>query len=557
MRLMFHNRAGPQRPARTPLSRTWPRTWPRTWLVAAGVALAAAPAVLQAQRPAPAYAASSASAAAVEAALRSEGGPRDVRAFYKARGYRPLWIRGAILGAEADRFLDLVATADVDGLDPDDYRPQALADAIAEARTGAPEALAKAEMLLSRRFAAYVRDVRKQRPAAMHYVEKPLAPTVPKVRDVLDAAAAASSLRHHLDDIGWMHPIYGKLRNALAAAAAGAPPRSHAPFPAGPTLGLGATGARVALLRERLDLERDGPFDASVASALRRFQAVNGLPQDGRLGPRTLAALNGVAPAATGASPEQQQLLRINLQRARALPADRRGRHILVDAASARLYAYENGQFRDTMRVVVGKPSEQTPMMAGVIRFAMVNPYWNIPPDLVRKRVAAGVLEHGEGFLRAKHYQILSDWSDRARVVDPAMVDWKAVLDGKMDLRVRQLPNPENAMGKMKFMFPNALGIYLHDTPEKDLLRKAERQFSSGCVRLEDAPRLARWLFGKPLKVTAGPPESRVDLPRPVPVYITYLTAAPEGRGIAFRSDVYGRDGAQMARAKDRMFAGR
>lgn len=549
MRLMFHNRAGPQRPARSPL--------PRTLLVAAGVALAATPTVLQAQRPAPAYASSAASAAAVEAALRSEGGPRDVRAFYKARDYRPLWIHGATLGAEADRFLDLLATAEVDGLDPDDYRPDSLAEVIAEARTGSPEALAEAEMLLSRRFAAYVRDVRKQRPAAMHYVEKPLAPTVPKVRDVLDAAAAAPSLRQHLDEIGWMHPIYGSLRNALAAAAAGGPARSHVPIPAGPTLGLGATGERVALLRERLDLERDGPFDASVASALRRFQAAHGLPQDGRLGPRTLAALNGPIPAARGASPEQQQLLRINLQRARALPADRHGRHILVDAASARLYAYENGRVRDTMRVVVGKPSEQTPMMAGVIRFAMVNPYWNIPPDLVRKRVAAGVLEHGEGFLREKQYQILSDWSDNARVVDPALVDWHAVRDGRQELRVRQLPSPENAMGKMKFMFPNALGVYLHDTPEKDLLRKAERQFSSGCVRLEDAPRLARWLFGKPLEVPAGPPESRVDLPRPMPVYITYLTAAPEGRGIAFRADVYGRDGAQMARAKDRMFAER
>jgi len=547
MRLMFHHRAGPQRPARTFLSRTW--------LVAATAALVAAPAVLQAQRPDPLY--SSASVAAVEAALRSEGGPRDVRAFYKARGYRPLWIRGATLGSEADRFLDLVATAAVEGLDPDDYRPRALAEAIGEARLGAPEALARAEMLLSRRFADYVCDVRKQRAAAMHYVEKPLAPRVPKAREVLDAAAAAPSMRQHLDDIGWMHPIYGKLRNALAAALADAPARSHAPLPAGPTIGLGATGERVALLRERLDMDRDGPFDASVASALRRFQAGNGLPQDGRLGPRTLAALNGAAPARVRASPEQQQLLRINLQRARALPADPRGRHILVDAASARLYTYENGQVRDTMRVVVGKPSEPTPMMAGMVRFAMVNPYWNIPPDLVRKRVATGVLEHGEGFLREKHYEILSDWSDTARVVDPAMVDWKAVLDGRQELRVRQLPSPENAMGKMKFMFPNALGVYLHDTPEKDLLRKTERQFSSGCVRLEDAPRLARWLFGKPLVVPPGEPESRVDLPQPVPVYITYLTAAPEGRGIAFRTDVYHRDGVQLAGAKDRIFAGR
>ncbi|MDB5698809.1 MAG: murein L,D-transpeptidase, partial [Alphaproteobacteria bacterium] len=455
-----------------------------------------------------------------------------------------------------DRLLALIETAQVEGLDPNDYRPEALAEAIAEARTGSPEALAKAEMLLSRRFAAYVRDVRKQRAVPMHYVEKPLAPTVPKGREVLDAAAAAPSLQQHLDTIGWMHPIYGKLRDALAASAAGAPARSSTPIPAGPTLGLGANGERVVLLRERLRLDPDGAFDSSVASALRRFQAANGLPQDGRLGPRTLAALNG-ASLRSSASPEQQLLLRINLERARALPAIPRGRHLLVDAAAARLYLYENGQVRDSMRVVVGKPSEQTPMMAGVVRFAMINPYWNIPPDLVRKRVAAGVLTQGEGFLREKHYQILSDWSDRARVVDPALVDWNAVAQGRLDLRVRQLPSPENAMGKMKFMFPNALGVYLHDTPDKDLLRKSERQFSSGCVRLEDAPRLARWLFGRPLVVPSGEPETRVDLPEPVPVYITYLTAAPEGRGIAFRSDVYNRDGLRMAGSQDRSFAGR
>jgi murein L,D-transpeptidase YcbB/YkuD len=127
-------------------------------------------------------------------------------------------------------------------------------------------------------------------------------------------------------------------------------------------------------------------------------------------------------------------------------------------------------------------------------------------------------------------------------------VDWKAVAAGRQELPVRQVPGRDNAMGKMKFMFPNDLGIYLHDTPEKELFRKADRRFSSGCVRVEDAPRLAKWLFGKPLPVKAGGREQRVNLPEPVPVYITYLTAAPEGQTIAFRPDVYNRDQAQMAR---------
>ena len=102
-------------------------------------------------------------------------------------------------------------------------------------------------------------------------------------------------------------------------------------------------------------------------------------------------------------------------------------------------------------------------------------------------------------------------------------------------------------MGKVKFMMPNELGIYLHDTPERELLKKADRRFSSGCVRVEDAQRLARWLFGKPLPAQSTKPDQRVDLPQPVPVYITYLTAMPEGQTVVYRADVYNRDGAQLA----------
>jgi murein L,D-transpeptidase YcbB/YkuD len=142
---------------------------------------------------------------------------------------------------------------------------------------------------------------------------------------------------------------------------------------------------------------------------------------------------------------------------------------------------------------------------------------------------------------------VLSDWSERARTIDPATVDWQAVAAGRRELRVRQLPGPDNAMGRMKFMFPNDLGIYLHDTPDRNLLREEARLFSSGCVRVEDAPRLARWLFGRMPEPSSRQPEQNVQLLQPVPVYITYLTAAPEGDGVVVRHDVYGRDLAQMA----------
>ncbi|MEO0033607.1 MAG: hypothetical protein RIS94_3365 [Pseudomonadota bacterium] len=237
-------------------------------------------------------------------------------------------------------------------------------------------------------------------------------------------------------------------------------------------------------------------------------------------------------------------VLRTNLERLRALPGPEQKRYVLVDAAGARLWMMEGGQSAGTMKVVVGKPDMPTPMMAGMLRTAMLNPYWNIPPDLVRMRIAPNVIDKGLGYLRAKGYEVLSDWSDAAAPADPALVDWQAVAAGLRDVRVRQRPGGDNFMGRVKFQFPNDQGIYLHDTPEKGLMKEDERQRSSGCVRLEDAPRLGRWLLGRPLPRAGKAPEQRIELPRPVPVYITYLTAVPQGDGtVAFRSDPYNRDG--------------
>lgn len=245
-----------------------------------------------------------------------------------------------------------------------------------------------------------------------------------------------------------------------------------------------------------------------------------------------------------GADP---QLLRLNLERARALPSGNQ-RHIIVNATAARLNAYENGEIVDSMRVVVGKPKNPTPMMAGYIRFTTLNPYWYVPPDLAAERIAPNVLKSGISYLRAQGYQVMSNWYDEATAVDPATIDWQAVADGTRQVHIRQSPGPANAMGEMKFMFPNAQGIYLHDTPQKELLSEPARMFSGGCVRLEDAARLAAWMYGRPLKAISTTPELRVDLPKPVPVFITYLTAMPSGPEIATFPDVYGRDRDELAR---------
>jgi murein L,D-transpeptidase YcbB/YkuD len=237
---------------------------------------------------------------------------------------------------------------------------------------------------------------------------------------------------------------------------------------------------------------------------------------------------------------EEARVVRANLDRLRWLPADPGERYILVDAAVAQLTMVEHGRATGTMRVIVGKPGMATPMLAGLIRYAAYNPYWNLPPDLSAQR-ALRVLHDGPGVLASERLEILADWSPEAAVLDPASVDWRAMGAGQLGRRLRQLPGKRNMMGSVKFMLPNPLGIYLHDTPDKAAFQQTARRLSSGCVRVEDPARLAAWLFGKTPEPT-GLAEERIDLPRPVPVYVVYLTAAPEAGKVALRPDPEGRD---------------
>jgi murein L,D-transpeptidase YcbB/YkuD len=189
--------------------------------------------------------------------------------------------------------------------------------------------------------------------------------------------------------------------------------------------------------------------------------------------------------------------------------------------------------------------------MAGLIRYASLNPYWNLPPDLIRKR-AGNAARRGPGIITGERLQVLSDWTPQARELAPGQVDWRAVAAGRRFVNLRQRPGPGNMMGRIKFMMPNDLGVYLHDTPLRDLLRRADRHESSGCVRLEDAPRMARWLFEGNVPHAAGAAEQRVDLPAPVPVYLAYFTVLPSPDGVVFQADVYGRDRAAAPRSPPR-----
>jgi len=229
-----------------------------------------------------------------------------------------------------------------------------------------------------------------------------------------------------------------------------------------------------------------------------------------------------------------------NLDRARSIPAS--GRFMIVDSATQLLTLYENGRPVDSMKVIVGTNELPTPLIASIMYYVTFNPYWHAPDHLVRKTIAPNVLNRGAAYLKANGYHVIDEWSENPKIIDPASVDWKAAAAGKVHLRVRQDPGPLNSMGKLKFPFPNPEDIYLHDTPNKALFAKEARNLSNGCVRVEDAARLGRWVLGKE-PVAPGPqPEIRVQLPQGVPIILTYLTAQARDGKLTYLKDIYGWD---------------
>jgi murein L,D-transpeptidase YcbB/YkuD len=273
---------------------------------------------------------------------------------------------------------------------------------------------------------------------------------------------------------------------------------------------------------------------ASLAAYVRNVSAVNPIyarlrdaawttmqANGGQLDPRVLASLD----------------------RARDIPPQ--GKFIMVDTAGARLYMIDDGRIVDSMKVIVGKddPSTQTPMLASTIYYATLNPYWHVSAEMVRELIAPNVLNLGLSYLKTRGYQVMPADQNDNTLLDPATINWRAVVAGREMVRVRQLPGPANSMGRLKFPFPNATDIYLHDTPTKALFNQNDRSLSHGCIRLEDAQRLGRWLMGREPESASHVPEQNVLLPKPVPIYLTYLTAQVDGSGqLSFVEDGYRRD---------------
>jgi murein L,D-transpeptidase YcbB/YkuD len=278
-----------------------------------------------------------------------------------------------------------------------------------------------------------------------------------------------------------------------------------------------------------------GPTIDSVLADARRAPSLSALVDQIAAVNPLYAALRETAER-EGATADPR--VRATLDRLRLVPA--KGRAILVDAASAQLWMLEDGRAVDTMKVIVGKKKSATPLLAGTIHYITFNPYWNLPDDVARRNVAPLVIKRGVKYLKSARYVTADSFGQQAALVDAASIDWKAVAAGEAPVHLRQLPGSSNMMGAMKFGFVNDHDIFLHDTPGKQLFARDDRTLSMGCIRLEHADRLGRWLLGREPEAPSPDPEQHVQLEVGVPVYVSYMTAKVADGRLAFAEDIYG-----------------
>jgi murein L,D-transpeptidase YcbB/YkuD len=458
----------------------------------------------------------------------------DLPCFYDSRGFAPAWIGDAGPRRDADELLAALAEAAGDGLNPEDYHLTDLRRRLDQARSRAsPADLAELDLGLTEAFLRLAADLAHGR-VNPQQVYSDCALKVPEVDPpgLLERALAAGSVRQSLAGLAPAHPAYRALERALARYRTLAERGGWPAMPAGGTLRLGDRNERVAALRSRLEASgalappdpaappgERGLFDAPLESAVRAFQERQGLDADGAVGPATLAALN-VAAA------DRVRTIAINLDRWRWLPRDLGERYVMVNIAGFALAVVESGKPVLAMRVVGGKPSTRTPMFTGTLTQIVLNPYWNVPPSILENEILPR-MRRDPGYAAREHLEVLPD--------------------GK----VRQRPGPNNALGQIKFLFPNRFNVYLHDTPARSLFSRSVRTFSHGCIRIEKPLELAvyllrddpAWPREKIESVLGDGRERWITVPHPLPVHVVYWTAWVDDSGVLqLRQDVYGRD---------------
>ncbi len=469
--------------------------------------------------------------------------PRLVMALYERAGFRPLWIGGGTTAS----LMEWIGRSRREGLNPADYHHAALSRTDLDA-VDRELLLTDALATLALHFSAGKAD-----PARLFKVWN----YRPHLADTLTVDTLLSAIRSGGIDalLTRLLPegVYPALRAALARYREIEERGGWPTVPPGPSLRPGMRDPRVALLRRRLaiagDWEGDAGtaaevFDPALAEAVRRFQRRHLLEDDGIVGRRTLAALN--VPVS-----RRIQQLRVNLERLRWLYHSLPEEFLGVDLAGFQLHLRKGGRSLWSSPIQVGKPYWQTPVFRDLVTYIDINPTWTVPRSILRRELAPRLLEDPLGFLARRDMELLLP---DGRVVDPATVDWAAITPRNFPFILRQRPGPNNALGRIKFMFPNPYHVYLHDTPSKALFRRPRRAFSHGCIRVARPLELAEILLapngpqwnGARIQALIDSGRTRtVVLKRPMPILIVYLTAAPDSQntgGVQFRPDLYRRD---------------
>ncbi len=468
-----------------------------------------------------------------------------IESFYAARNYAPLWISNNGPNERASSATAYLRQADNVGLDPNDYPSPDFKSA------GNLDSLAEDEIRLTASALTFARHAQIGR---IHFTR--VAADIQYELNAPDPAAVLGKLAESNDAAsvldGFNPPQAGfkALRAKLAELRKGAaspepkaeskPQRPRVHIAEGKILRPGMKDARVAALRKRLDVPGDKDsqlYDDAVRDAVKTFQTENELSVDGNLGPNTVRALNGEQKEAHRAPAHPVDTVLVNMERWRWLPRDLGNPHVIVNVPDYTLTLYNDGKVYWHTKIVVGKPNLATPMVSADMKFITVNPTWNVPPSIIEKEYLPALEQDPLALER---------------------IGLKLTQDADGTIHISQPPGAGNALGRIRFNFPNKFLVYQHDTPDKYLFAREKRAYSHGCMRVQNpltyGEKLLSLVLPKErytearLESMFGGNEININFPKPIPVHLTYQTAFVDDSGkLQFREDVYGRDAKMIA----------
>jgi murein L,D-transpeptidase YcbB/YkuD len=480
--------------------------------------------------------------------------------FYIHRAFRPAWSTEHCPRARAMILVKAIHEAPLEGLEPEDYHLVAIEallmemeHTIAANRALDPENLADLDLLLTDAFLFYGSHLSAGRlnPETIRSASFIKSREVDVV-EILQSALDEDQIEEALETLRPQHPGYAGLTRALLRYETISKGGGWKVVAGGQQMQKGDRGMRVGALRSRLivsgDLDESTDsdhclFDEGLEQGIRRFQKRHGLDIDGIVGPATLAALN--VPVE-----ERIRQIKVNMERWRRLPYEFGRRYILVNIADFKLGVVENDKALITMRVVVGRRSRPTPVFTGKMTYMELNPYWHIPPTIAKEDILPNIWKDPAYLLKA-NIRVFRGWKAQAPEINPLSIDWLQTTAKGFPFKLRQEPGPSNALGRIKFMFPNKFDVYLHDTPARALFEKTKRSSSSGCIRIEKPIELAdylvqgdpKWTREKILAVINTSKTQIVLMREPIAVHVLYWTAwVDEDDTVQFRDDIYGRD---------------